>query len=941
MGTNGGGLAKFDGLEFTVYTSRDGLKGNYIQSLYEDHNGTLWIGSTNGLSSFNNQNLKALHLFTEKVAISAITEDKQHRLWLGTSNGLYRLSNDKLDTIQPELFSKKGSTIHFVEKGLNGSIWVGTNKGTYVLNDTVIRHIDSKAGLSSPLSQSMGFDTSGNVWIGSYGSGLDLITSEGVFSMNAPTKLAGTSIFAVLCDKKGYIWLATQERGICKFNPKDSSTVFLSEKDNLANNHVRALLNDRWGNYWIGTSGGGVSKYSGQQFERYGKGTGLTGNYIYSISSGLQNSLWIGVSGGGISQYDGNTFTHFGSDSGFVDEKIRTSFVDSDSLLWMGIDGKGLGLFDRDTFHFFDVKDGLAGNFVKSIVEDAKGNLWVASAGGGITKLVKGDSLFPLKLKKYTINSGLPSSRVLQLHIDLKDRVWFATQTAGIGFIEQDSIITTFTKAEGLISNSIRSLVEDGFGTLWIGSIGGLNALKIYSDQIETKVIDANSLSSTNIYQLTIDDKNNLWVGTEKGLDRLTIDSSQTVLESSHFGSDEGFSGVETNLNASCLDHSKNLWFGTVNGLFRYLDQGEMKNTIAPILNFKEISINYIPIQNTPHDSLWSGGHDLQLEYDENHFTFDFLGITQTIPAKVKYKWKLVGLEDEWSPTAKRNSVTYSNLPPGNYTFIVLSANENEVWNDRPLEFKFEILAPVWDQGWFRIMASLLILLVLVVVITGFIRSAKRKTRRKQQQLKMERDLIGLEQKALRLQMNPHFIFHTLNNIQALISTKDEGTARLYLSKFSKLMRQILENSRNNEINLETEIETLENYLSIERFCHDNQFDYTIELSDGLETEFIQIPPMILQPFVENAIIHGVAPLKEQGMIKVSFEEKDQFLLCTITDNGIGRTEAAKRGPSDHKSTALEVTRERLSLLDPGSDAVVIEDLKKGTQVKIQLALRS
>ena len=179
--------------------------------------------------------------------------------------------------------------------------------------------------------------------------------------------------------------------------------------------------------------------------------------------------------------------------------------------------------------------------------------------------------------------------------------------------------------------------------------------------------------------------------------------------------------------------------------------------------------------------------------------------------------------------------------------------------------------------------------------------------------------MVELEQKALRLQMTPHFIFHALNSIQGLIITEDPKTARYYLSKFSRLMRQVLENSREGLIPLADEIETLENYLALERFCRERSFEYKVHVSEKWDSEIVLIPPMVLQPFVENAIIHGVSHLKNrQGRIDIFFEKKTEILLCKIRDNGVGRKEAASKKqdlPIPYISTALKVTKERLRLL--------------------------
>ncbi|MEM9022481.1 MAG: histidine kinase, partial [Bacteroidota bacterium] len=259
----------------------------------------------------------------------------------------------------------------------------------------------------------------------------------------------------------------------------------------------------------------------------------------------------------------------------------------------------------------------------------------------------------------------------------------------------------------------------------------------------------------------------------------------------------------------------------------------------------------------------------------------------------------------------------------------------------------FTILQPFWQKWWFLAAATATAALIIFLIV----RVRLRQLANERQRLQMEKGLLELEQKALRLQMNPHFIFNALNSIQGQIHKKDEKTARYFLAKFSKLMRAILENSRSAAIPLEQEVQTLENYLSLEQFSRGNTFEFAVDLSPSVDPEAIRIPPMMIQPFIENAIIHGVGHLTEQGRINVHFERQNGHLACTVTDNGIGRDRAAAINSQldhHHKSTALVVTQERLDRLQNGNQTVhslEIEDLKNaqgapaGTRVLLRIPL--
>jgi LytS/YehU family sensor histidine kinase len=244
----------------------------------------------------------------------------------------------------------------------------------------------------------------------------------------------------------------------------------------------------------------------------------------------------------------------------------------------------------------------------------------------------------------------------------------------------------------------------------------------------------------------------------------------------------------------------------------------------------------------------------------------------------------------------------------------------------------------------------------VIIAITGIVvliiaLRIRRKNAVLRQKLEMEKNLVELEQKALRLQMNPHFIFNVLNSIHNLIILNDPDKARYALSKFSKLMRRVLENSREKLISIDNEIETLENYVQLEKLTSDADVIITFDIDEQLDSAEEILPPLMIQPFVENAMIHGLKQLDKTGEIKIGFKLlADHILECTIADNGRGREHAAKinaQKENYHKSTALKVTQERLASMNQKATFVPFEivDLKDesgepiGTKVIIRLLI--
>ncbi|NNE55053.1 MAG: histidine kinase, partial [Flavobacteriales bacterium] len=319
----------------------------------------------------------------------------------------------------------------------------------------------------------------------------------------------------------------------------------------------------------------------------------------------------------------------------------------------------------------------------------------------------------------------------------------------------------------------------------------------------------------------------------------------------------------------------------------------------------------------------------LVLTYQQNHLSFEFVGIDMLSPGKVMYQWMLEGSEETWSPLSRQTAATYSNIKPGVYTFRIRASNEDGIFSDDQ-SVHFEILAPFWQKTWFKAAVIAGAVFFLALIFYFRLQAVKRKERERTVRLVLEKDVIELEQKALRLQMNPHFIFNTLNSIQGLIATQDAKTARLYLSKFSKLMRETLENSREALVSVEEEISALTHYLDLEKFSYEQVFDYSIEADD--DAHMFMIPPLLVQPFAENAIIHGLIPKGGDGKLTVRFISKDDKLLIEVEDNGVGRKKASEiksQKTNYHKSTGLQVTQERLDMINNnGEPSIEFIDLQ-------------
>jgi ligand-binding sensor domain-containing protein/two-component sensor histidine kinase len=955
MGTRGGGITCFDGVNFKTYTVKDGLVNNYISCIREDAKHNLWIGTINGLSHFNGISFKNVQPAGDsaQVTVHDIDFDSKNRKWLGTNVGLLYYDEKGITNVT-EILKEKKSVINTIHVGKQNTVWYGgSNGGLYCVreNNGTFEKIkyDKSNGFTNNSIPCIKQDKKGNLWIGTYGDGVYVYNGSRFYRIDLNMELYKQTILDIYFDEADNVWLATLNNGVAQYNAVNGTFSWITEKEGLSNNHVRSIIQDKSGNYWFGTSGGGVCNYFGKQFTVYDKTSGLGGNFIYSIFRDGKNRLWTGTSDKGLTLYDSSRFFNYNASNGFADVKVKAINEDNSGNIYFGTDGQGVYVYNGTEFK--EIEE-LSKKYIRAIVKNKDGDLWIATAGAGLYKLVLSGQ--PV-LVNYTVKEKLRSNRITSLHYDKQGRLWYGTESDGMGLLVNDKVQdVSFTIKEGLPSNAIRCMTEDVNGYLWVGTAGdGIFSFPLYQGDLKIRRFDhTNGLTSSNIYLLTTDNTGNIFVGTETGLDHLFLDKERKISEIKHYGKGEGFTGIETCQNSVFNDSDGTIWFGTINGLTKYNPANLVRNKNEPVTSITDIQLFYEPISNTVFKDFvgdWNSVSNLNLPYDQNHLTFVFTGINFSNPDAVKYKWKLEGFDESWSPESKDRKILYSNLAAGSYTFMVKACNEDGVWNRSPVAFQFNISAPIWKKWWFFLSILILASFIISLVFKWRINRIQQKAKEQQQKIMMEKEIVELEQKALRLQMNPHFIFNALNSIQSQIGTDNEQAARYYLAKFSRLMRQILDNSRMPVISLEEEINTLENYLLIEKFCNGDRFDYKINVDENIEKDYVKIPPMILQPFIENAIKHGLKYIDgKRGMIEVSFMQSGELLECSVTDNGIGRKKAEELNKNSketyHKSTALLVTQERLDLLkeDKNIKSLEIIDLydDKGEAIGTKVIVR-
>jgi LytS/YehU family sensor histidine kinase len=311
------------------------------------------------------------------------------------------------------------------------------------------------------------------------------------------------------------------------------------------------------------------------------------------------------------------------------------------------------------------------------------------------------------------------------------------------------------------------------------------------------------------------------------------------------------------------------------------------------------------------------------------------------------YQSRLIGLQKEWVDCIEAGKVSWSNLPPGKYKLEIRQLYQSVV-QPNGLLFDVVVIPPFYKTYWFYALIGLL--------VAGFIFGVywlRIQRIRKEAQLKtaFHQQLAKVEMSALRAQMNPHFVFNSLNAINRFILLNETDIASTYLTKFSRLIRMILDHSRSELVTLEQELNALKLYIELEALRFDNKFSYAIDLEEAVKAGAIEVPPLLIQPFVENAIWHGLMHQKDHGQLKIHIGLSEQVLWITVQDNGIGRAMAASlksKSAQEHKSHGMQVTHDRLALMQGrfgGKASFEVIDLfaedgsPAGTKVNIKMSL--
>ena len=755
IGTEGGGLAQFDGKEFRVYTTNDGLADNTVRCMFQDSDGNLWFGTNGqGLCKFDGRKFTTYSTANglSNNYIRSITQGADGDLWLGTFGGGINRVKFENDSLNVTVYDKEGPLKHDQVRAAlrtsDGTLWFGTDAGLCSTDGESWQHYNVADGLSHKRILVLYEDALNNLWVGTQ-SGVNTKTESGFESYSTEDGLIHDRIRGIVQDDLGNMWFGTQN-GVTRFD--GMNFVSFTEQNGLSNDRIRYMLNDRSGNLWFGTFFGGICRFSGNEFIHFTEADGLTNNQVLSIHNNYDGDVWLGTLEGITElkpQTDGTwKIEQNPLGSTFADRSINTVVGGPDNTIWFGTDNGILIKKDKQVSALKTDGSILTEN-VKVIRFEADSAVWIGSTQG-VTRYKFADGEY--SFNQYHSNANINESEVSSIYQDELGRVW-------IGYLSSSLVV--FNGTEFLVPEALKTLknisaIQGGHGNIWIATEGsGLFktsgvAVNLTAEDFEQITIE-NGLSSADLHQLIFDGQNNLWIGTASGVDEIVLDNESNIKEVHHYGVREGFIGTETNENAVCLDHSGNLWFGTIRGATRFDPMAKSLIQNQPKLHISNISLEFENVDwGTSDYSDGISGYfglpkNLQLPYEQNSLRLEYNGIDLKSPHSVKYQWKLEGYhDDEWSNVEEKNSVTFTNLAPKTYTFHVRSVGRNGIWNEESQTFTFTVLAPFWLSWWFIALA----VIVLVFIVWSIVKLNQQRHIRENKKLQRKVDERTVELRA-------------------------------------------------------------------------------------------------------------------------------------------------------------------------------------------------
>ena len=917
------GVSRFDGSNFENFSVDDGLPDNQILQLKEDSKGRIWFLALNGQLSYfyngkiyNAENEPKLKLLKLNAVVVSFFEDSSGRIWFGTNKNIIACWNEKTVLTYSSSNQQKQFINAFIHEDSKRNIWVYSTQALHIFIERDFVLINDS---TLPLSYKTSLNLKNKSMYFLDKTGLNLKTGFTVKkTLNINSDLLANSPGYIYTNNKE-LWLSNSS-GVYILGFNGTSQHILKDID------VNQVIKDRNENMWF-TTKNGIYRLPDPRERLFilNNESGLSNNTIKSILKDSKNRLWLGLGNAKINLLNLDTkqvqtieipdHKKFNNIKQFkLDTARKTMYFASDYGL-----GKLENIYDPQPRISYLKETNNSVFVIKNFSLDQNKKLALALSSGVVIINDRNNKL-EFNALNYREKQDYFEERSYSVYFDRQQQLWFSNLNGVSEF--GNGILSKHYKGIPVLRqrvNDIKELPDKVFAM----ATDGYGILFMANNKIVKHITRSDGLNNNIINKLFVKGEY-LWAISNNGVNRIFFSNNKVSINSFDYANDL----LSDDLNDLYID-DRTAYFATNNGLvyFNYDLTSQLKS--VPKIYISSITHNKVPL-----DLSFS---NFSFDPEEHNIVFNFSAVDFR-NQQITYRYRLKS-DAMWTETKNRR-LELSSLENDSYTFEVSAKSQDNQWST-PAKINFELKKHFWETWWF-FSVLLIIGASLLYVIT--VNITKRQKNKEQEQLLLKNKTLMLEQRALQAMMNPHFVFNVMNSIQHYINTSNTASANKVLTGFAKLIRKNLEICTKSFINLEEEIDYLNLYLSLEKNRFGDKFKYNITVDSHIDKEESFIPSMLLQPFIENAIWHGIMPQDEGGEVNININLKDEgYLQINIIDNGVGIDNSLRQKKSGHQSKGMDLTKERINLLNKIEakpiQLGIKQNGKSGTTVTILLPL--
>lgn len=930
------GISRFDGQQFTTYRTNDGLNSNAIISVAEGSSGEIYMGSyEEGINVLKNGKIENFHndFYGKKIGISYLhfdtSETNENKLYAYKGlPSLYIFPETKLGK-KPYVIDFKPYALIMVKNLPTGEKVAFTSGGLFTIrNDSIKKFQISGLNDTTAYCLSPAYDSS--YYIGANEMIYKIKHDKVIRRYKVNLFEDDNKVISILCDRNDNIWFSIMNKGFFYIAAGSDTIIDMGSKMGMGTTLVNNFLEDAEGNIWLSTYGKGVFCLYNLYLKSYSENDGLSSNSVQSIFKAGTTKLLIGTFNG-LNVLENGVINQVEINSRNPSTDYIHSIKEYDDQFYVCVSLGGKKIINTTYkglhLHMFTLP-----SFCRT---DAGVYLFGTNANTLFTQKEISEEINPFSIS-FVFGDTLINNRVNEIVEDSANNLWIATSLglckASLFLNEQGKhkIKKSFFPEHPVLSARINAILLDKAHNIWFAGKKGIAKYNSENDSVVSYAsVSGHDLSAST--SLASDSKNRIWIGNMKGL--YVFDGNNIR----HLNSRNGLPSDEV-LSLFYESEKNTLYIGTTNGM-SVLDVSLFDASFVSPPAVKIIGIK-------AGDSLFTDFNNLVFKPKQHDVYIDFAGLNFSSPDAVSYRYSF---HNEWINT-NQHALSFVSLLPGIYNLHIMAKTPDTDWG-KPTLVTFRVLPGTTETTWFRLIIVGLLILISILFIRFRMNVLKKKTSK---ELELTIRINTLKHQALSAMMNPHFISNSLNSVQYLVNSRRYEEANEYIAMMAKLMRKNLDTAGSGFILLSEEIDRLRLYLELEKMRFQEGFTFKILVGAHVDANKVLIPNMIIQPFVENSLWHGILNSGQNGLLTVSFNFEDveinnlisKALIIKVIDNGIGIMAASKQKQGDHISKGIQIIEERLKLLSSSMNLpqpIIFEDLSRrdsklqGTEVIVSL----